>query len=325
MAAIARCQRSAVRRLRSTDYSLWTKQMSKRMRVLFLGMGGQFTRIVLGRLLAAGVDVCGLLLSGPELGPLLPAPPVADTFGLPLLDNFVKSNALHLAWQAGIPVYESGRLSAPSLTELIRTLAPDVACVACFDRIIPARLLALPRHGFLNVHPSRLPHFRGPEPLFWQFRAGVNPVGVTVHWMDAGLDTGDIAAQAPVPLPDGISGGEADALCAETGGDLLAAVVGQLAAGQAKRHPQPVGGSYQTSPTADDFTLDTGWDVRRAFNFMQGSAEWGAVYSVQTDGRECRLTEALAWKPGAIAASGESSGGIARIGFVDGVLVARGN
>lgn len=275
------------------------------MRVLFLGMQGQFTRIILERLLAAGVEVCGLLLSGPVLRPLLPpVPPDADPLALPLLDSFVEPNALHLAWQAGIPVYASGSLKTQALAELIRTLAPDVACVACFDRIIPARLLALPPHGFLNVHPSLLPHFRGPEPLFWQLRAGVNPVGVTVHWMDAGLDTGDIAGQQTVSLPDGISGGEADAFCARAGGDLLAEVLGQLADGAVERRPQPAGGSYQPSPSADDFAFDASWDVRRAFHFMRGTAEWGVDYRATVGGQEWRLSTGLSWEKGETSGRG---------------------
>jgi len=295
------------------------------MRILFLGMQGQFTRIVLERLLAGGVDVCGLLLSGPVLCRLLPPPPPdADPLAFPLLDSFVEPNALHLAWQAGIPVYESGLLKAQGLVDLIRALAPDVACVACFDRIIPSRLLSLPRHGFLNVHPSLLPHFRGPEPLFWQLRAGVNPLGVTVHWMDAGLDTGDIAEQTSVTLPDGISGGQADASCALAGGKLLAQVLGQLSNGSVERRPQPAGGSHQPSPSADDFALDTRWDVRRAFNFMRGTAEWGMDYPVWVDGVERRLREALGWEMSASRpVSIEVNGSIAHIGFAGGVLAAR--
>ncbi|MBX3049865.1 MAG: hypothetical protein KF753_00250 [Caldilineaceae bacterium] len=294
------------------------------MRVLFLGMGGQFTRIVLERLLATGVDVCGLLLSGPELRPLLPEPsPSADPFNLSLIDSFVEANALHLAWEAGIPVHASGPLAAPELSAHIRQLAPDVACVACFDRIIPARVLALPGHGFLNVHPSRLPDFRGPEPLFWQFRAGVNPVGVTVHWMDAGLDTGDIAAQTAVSLPDGISGGGADGLCAAAGGDLLAAVLAQLAEGSAERRAQPTGGSYQPSPGAGDFALDTGWGARRAFNFMRGTGEWGMAYSIKVGDQEWRLSTALSWEPGVTdGRRPEISGDLLRLPLADGWLAA---
>ncbi len=295
------------------------------MRVLFLGMQGQFTRIVLERLLTAGVEVCGLLLAGPQLRPLLPAAPSnADPLALPLVENYVETNALHLAWQREIPAYASGPLAAPRLADLLHSLAPDLACVACFDRIIPARLLALPRHGFLNVHPSLLPHFRGPQPLFWQLRQGVNPVGVTVHWMDAGLDTGEIAAQQTVALADGISGRAAEALCATVGGDLLVGVLAQLAAGRAQRHPQAAGGSYQPSPTAEDFALDTDWDARRAFNFMRGTAERGVAYRVTVDGQTWLLSTALGWQPAETAGKGvESRDGLLRLPLAGGWLFCK--
>lgn len=296
------------------------------MRVLFVGMGGQFTRIVLERVLErggrTGGEVCALLLSGPELRPLLPeATAPDDPLALPLVDSFVEQSALHVAWAHGIPVYESGPLNSPRLLDILSELAPDVACVACFDRILPGRLLALPRHGFLNVHPSILPDFRGPEPLFWQFRAGVNPVGVTVHWMDRGLDTGDIAGQRTVALADGVSGPAAEARCAAAGGDLLVEVLGKLAAGRATRHPQPSGGSYQPGPAADDFRLDLSWDARRAFNFMRGTAGWGMAYPLRVAETELVLTRALGWEETA-QPSVSVANGVARIPFARGLLIA---
>lgn len=296
------------------------------MRLLFLGLQGDFTRIVLERLLTAGVELCGLILSGPRLRPLAPpAPAPIDLFGLPLLDSFIEPSALHLAWQQAIPVYESGPPAASGLAEVVRALAPDVACVACFDRLIPPRLLALPRHGFLNVHPSLLPDFRGPDPLFWQFRQGVNPVGVTVHWMDAGLDTGDIAAQAALPLADGLSVSQAERLCAATGGDLLAAVLADLAGGRALRRPQPAGGSYQPAPTEADFAFDTGWAARRAFNFMRGTAGWGLPYRVSGPGSAWLLTGALAWGTGGdVRPPAQSRDGALLIQMADGWLLAEG-
>jgi len=100
----------------------------------------------------------------------------------------------------------------------------------------------------------------------------------------SGLDTGDIAGQRTLALPDGISGGEADARYGAVGGDLLAQVLGQLADRSVERHPQPVGGSYQPSPVQDEVVLDRGWTARRAFNFMRGTAEWGMPYRLQADG-----------------------------------------
>ena len=82
--------------------------------------------------------------------------------------------------------------------------------------------------------------------------------------MDEGLDTGDIVLQAPITLPDGISGAEADRLCARLGAELMVRAVGLLARGRLPRRPQPPGGSYQPAPQAADFHLDITWPARRA-------------------------------------------------------------
>ena len=172
----------------------------------------------------------------------------------------------------------------------------DVVCVACWNRIIPSRVLGIPRLGFLNVHPSLLPSYRGPYPLFWQFRAGEVSTGVTVHWMDAGLDTGDIGGQRKLHFADGIGGAEAEALCASSGGDLLAELLAKLKRGQATRRPQPAGGSYFPAPSAEDFALDARWHPRQAFNFMRGTAEWGVPFRLETNGSVQWLSDALEWR-----------------------------
>ncbi len=227
------------------------------------------------------------------------------------------------AWQQGIPVYAVERLRSPHTQRWLRDLAPDVACVACFNRIIPSSLLSMPRHGFLNLHPSCLPHYRGPEPLFWQLRDGVNPVGVTVHWMDAGVDTGDIAAQADVTLGDGLEWSKIARTVANTGGDLLVNVLDAIAQGTAVRRPQSAEGSHQPLPSADDFTLSLDWTAQRAFNFMRGTAAWGILYEVFIDGERVGFSKAWSYsdsggEPGTIGRVGERW----EIGFAQGVLVA---
>jgi methionyl-tRNA formyltransferase len=103
--------------------------------------------------------------------------------------------------------------------------------------------------------------------------------------MDEGLDTGDIAAQTAVPLPDGIAGTDAERLLMLAGLDLLRGVLRDLAAGIVQRRPQPPGGSYFGFPGVEDFTLSTKWPARRAFNFMRGTAERGLPYAVEIAGK----------------------------------------
>jgi methionyl-tRNA formyltransferase len=82
-----------------------------------------------------------------------------------------------------------------ALCDRIEALRPDLFVVAGCPRIFGARLLALPRLGALNVHPSLLPHYRGREPVFWALLRGERTVGVTVHRMTEDVDAGPILAQ----------------------------------------------------------------------------------------------------------------------------------
>jgi methionyl-tRNA formyltransferase len=73
----------------------------------------------------------------------------------------------------------------------------DVGLVAWWLQIIRPPLLDVPRRGFLNLHPSLLPHDRGMHSIYWTFVEG-SPFGVSIHWVDAGVDTGPIAFQRPL-------------------------------------------------------------------------------------------------------------------------------
>lgn len=293
------------------------------MRTLFFGMSGAFSRITLDALLEAGGTVCGVVLPAPPGAPFAVRRALPPPAGLiPLVGPDEAPGVAARAWERGVPVLELARAGAPESLAALAALAPEVACVACWPRRIPPSLLALPRHGFLNVHPSLLPAFRGPEPLFWIFRHGA-PAGVTIHFMDAGLDTGDIAAQEGLELPDGISGPAAEARCAALGGRLLADVLSLLAHGTLVRRPQPPGGSSFGPPGPADFGLDPFWPARRAFNFMRGTAAWSQPYPVLAGGARLLLREALAYDPaGVLGAPFVREGDAVRVQFTPGVLIA---
>jgi methionyl-tRNA formyltransferase len=299
------------------------------MRLLFFGMRGIFSQSAFQRLIASQHEILAVIVPAEDrraaapFAPLSP-PPVDNSLDLPLLSSFVEQSIVQQAWEQRLPVYEVSKPGAPALLDWVSDLRVDAACVACFSRILPPALLNLPRHGFLNLHPSWLPTYRGPEPLFWQLRDGINPVGVTVHWMVEALDAGDIAAQKEVYLPDGVDWRSAERCCAETGGALLVDVLNQLEHDQFERHPQPGGGSYQPMPGVDDFSIRVEWSARRAFNFMRGTGFWGLPYRLLGIAEPSLLAEAVDWsitggEPGRVDAEGE----LLRIGFAEGTLLAR--
>jgi methionyl-tRNA formyltransferase len=257
---------------------------------------------VLRALLDAGVDVCGVLVAADQAGgpPIARVAPAQARSPLPIVNPFLERTLAQIAWERDLPVFELRRPGAAETLALVAELQPDVACVACFSQRIPPALLALPPLGFLNLHPALLPEHRGPVPLFWVFRSGEQIAGVTIHFMDAGLDTGDIVAQASFMLPDGVAGAVAERQCNTLGARLMLEVLQGLHDGTLSRRPQPLGGSYQSWPAQADWRIATSWMAQRAFNFMRGTAEWGRPYFVQAGEQQIALATALAYDPDAL-------------------------
>ena len=296
------------------------------LRVVFLGMLGVLSLLPLEALLRAEADMRAVVVSAGQPGaasmrPLHPPRPAASL--IPLATSYMNRTVLQAAWERTIPAFGVNRFDAIAL-EQFATWQPDVICVACFPKRLPASLLAVPRHGVLNVHPSLLPNHRGPVPLFWTFRAGEQATGVTVHFMSEELDAGEIAAQAPLDLPDGISGPEADRLCGAVGGQLLVETLRQIERGTLERRPQPPGGSYEPYPHDDDFVIPTNWSARRAFNFMRGTEEWHEPYTVMAGDGRLVVMVALAYDDHAqLEAPLLYDGDRVRVQFTPGVLHAR--
>lgn len=288
-----------------------------------------FSRVALQGLLDAGVNLCALWLPAKAdtaaSTPLLQTPPPRLANVLPVLTPHRQRTILHLAWEHGVPAYAIGRLNTPDVQSHLQALDVDVACVACFPQRIPPALLAIPRRGFLNLHPSLLPALRGPAPLFWTFRQGLLDTGVTIHKMDRGLDTGAIALQRPLQLTEGISGPEANHLLAAAGGRLLVRAMEHLAKGTLHFHPQPLANASTFSwPQADDFRIPTQWPARRAFIFMRGTAHWEQPYWVHSPDDAVSIREAVAYDACAKqSVPFQRNGRDVTIQFTPGVLHAR--
>ena len=268
------------------------------LRILFFGLPAGVSAMVLAGLLADGINVAGVVVPARAVPHLLPAGDLPWVYleshrpaGLTLLGGSETADTLGVAWAGGVPVLAVSDFDHADTLAALSTLRSEVAIVACFTQRIPDAVLRQPRYGFLNIHPSLLPAYRGPTPVFWQLRDGAE-TGVTVHALDEGLDTGDIAAQAAVPLSDGIGEAEAGRQLMQAGLELLRGVLGDMRRGVMHRRPQPPGGSYFGFPTEADFTLSTEWPARRAYNFMRATAQRGLPYRLEIAGKAELLASA---------------------------------
>lgn len=105
-----------------------------------------------------------------------------------------------LALEAGVPVLTPDTLRDESVQQQLRDLAPDVAPVVAYGTLIPQAALDIPRHGWVNLHFSLLPQFRGAAPAQRAVLAGQRETGMSVFHIEQGLDTGDILTTAPTTI-----------------------------------------------------------------------------------------------------------------------------
>lgn len=249
-------------------------------RVLFFGMQSNFSLHPLKALLEQGIQVCAVVLPAPwnvsdnQVAIRRKEPVRMGHALLPLLHSSLHNTIIHLAETHHIPLWEVARLSDPTTVDALRQYAPDLFCVACFSLYIPGVMLDIPRHGCLNLHPSRLPANRGPDPIFWTLREGKHQTAVTVHFMDEGMDTGDIVAQTLIDIPDGSRYQQLETECAMQGGKLLAQAVWDVYRGHAASFPQDEAKSnYHPLPSHTDFVVYANeWSARQVYNFVRGVA-----------------------------------------------------
>ena len=96
-------------------------------------------------------------------------------------------------------VFDGSQLHRSEVMEAISKLGPDIGLSVLFDYLVKPEFIAMLRHGVVNLHPALLPYNRGQYPNVWSIVEGT-PAGVTLHYIDEGVDTGDIIAQREVPV-----------------------------------------------------------------------------------------------------------------------------
>jgi len=137
-----------------------------------------------------------------------------------------------------VPVLQPARPSDPAFVERLRALAPDVGVVVAYGHILKPDLLALPRHGMINLHPSLLPELRGAAPVEWAILNGLKQTGVTIMQMDEGLDSGPILLQIPHDIDFDVTGGELSEHLSEMGAQALVEALALFGTNGLEPHPQ---------------------------------------------------------------------------------------
>jgi methionyl-tRNA formyltransferase len=137
-----------------------------------------------------------------------------------------------LALELGIPVEQPATLKAPGVLETLAGYQADAFVVVAYGRILSPALLAVPPLGPWNVHGSLLPRYRGAAPIQWAIIRGETETGICIMRMEAGLDTGPVAARAALPIRDDDTAGTLGPRLSELGARLLVETLPAIAAGR---------------------------------------------------------------------------------------------
>ena len=189
-----------------------------------------------------------------------------------------------------------------SLARLTRAYEPEIGLCTGYSWLIPPDVLAIPRLGVVNNHPSLLPRHRGPYPFAWAVREGDTELGMTVHLMDERFDTGPILEQGARPMPEDTTLEGLIPTLRELAGELVPRALRRVLEGE-RGEPQTEEGATYAGPFGEDYAE---LDLRgtraellrqvRAWHLMWDRSVVGPVATV--DGRRVRVTEATLDEPG---------------------------
>ena len=240
-----------------------------KLKIVFLGTP-EIACPFLGCIASGGHSISGVISQPDRLqgrGMRLCCPPVKNKAG-----------------ELGLEVFQPR--SHEDLALILSDLKPDLGVVVAYGRLIKKEALAVPRFGFINVHFSLLPEYRGAAPVQWALIKGEPVTGVTVFWLDEGMDTGPVLASAKVPVSRDDYAPELFKKTAAAGLELLGKSLAEIASGRIIKIPQTGPGTLAPKIKPADTRLDFTGTAAAARNLVRGlSAGPRARFSISVNGR----------------------------------------
>lgn len=203
--------------------------------------------------------------------------------GNKLLPTPVKEYAL----SKDIPVFQPETLKNGAFADTLNELNPDLIVVAAYGKILPGYVLEAPKYGCINVHGSILPAYRGAAPIQRAIMDGIPETGVTIQFLAAGIDTGDVIASCRVKIGENEDFGTLYAAMAEAGAELLVNTVPAIEAGTVTRLKQDESlASYAHKIEKEECALDFSLDAYTLHNKLRALSPSPLAFASLAHGEE---------------------------------------
>lgn len=214
------------------------------------------------------------------------SPPKAKGRGMKLINTPI----YNIATAHGLKVFTPNTLKTEEIYKLIKTIEADIIVIVAYGFIIPPNILDIKKYGCLNIHPSKLPKYRGAAPLQRTIINGDTTTAVCIMQMDEGVDTGDVILQKNIDINSKTTLQELHDLCSQIGADLLLDVLDKI--DSLPRIKQPSENAlYAHKLTKEEGKVNWSESAAQIERKIRGMNPWPGVYFYH-DGKVIKILAA---------------------------------
>lgn len=186
-----------------------------------------------------------------------------------------------VANQLRIPCFQPETLKSETVIHQIKNLSPDLIVVVAYGLFLPQKVLDIPKHKTINVHPSLLPKYRGAAPMQWALINGDKETGVTIAYIIEKMDAGDILMQKSIDIDDSDDYFSLEKKLSNIGSDLLSKTISFLKENKISPRPQ----NEKKATFAPKLRKETGrinWQqpARSILNLIRGANPWPGTFTI---------------------------------------------
>lgn len=190
---------------------------------------------------------------------------------------------------AGVPVYQPAKIKTDEAFEYFKRLAPDAVVIIAYGQIISQRLIEIPRLGWINLHASLLPKYRGAAPINWAIMNGETRTGLTTMLIDAGLDTGPVLMKYETQIGPDETAPELTERLARAGAPLIVETLRKLD----RKAIEPIPQDHSQASLAPPLKKEEGridWRVtaRKIYDRMRSLQPWPGAFTTFR-GKTCHI------------------------------------
>lgn len=244
------------------------------MKIVYMGTP-EIAKVCLEKLYTEGFDIAAVYTK----------PDTPKNRGMKLIPSEVKA----YAQSVGLPVYQPETFRDDAVVEELKALAPDLIIVVAYGKILPQRVLDIPKFGCINMHASILPSLRGAGPVQWSILNHCDETGVTAMYLTAGMDEGDIIEIRKTPIEPMETTSELMARLSHIAANLACDTARAIEAGTATRTPQDSAkATYAPMLSKAMSPIDWSESARFVIDHVRGLIPWPVATS-EIDGKTFKI------------------------------------